>query len=892
MLPLPQGPIINRPGTEYVATSTLSQKVKLIPHTNSTGVNTMIEMGEYAFYFYDADGPEGTDVTISAVDRTTYPHTLVKKDATDTTTVSTGDILRFSANNGLTGLSGDLVAANLWCTFAYTASGGASQGRITIISAYNNSPLEYWPGCYVEVGDVFSFVKPPGAANSSLSLTPFETGLNTLNSDGTVFYKVSAVHSSTLYAGPYYSHDITFTNYDGSATTYNGRVSGLNLCEAVLVKFRDKFMVNPTSSTAWRARTGTQSATAGTFTSGTFKKVGKAHSYSQSEIFSGSYFNLGIDNQGDTVMFSNSTQWPKKLTRNGDADWTFGTNRAGFTPIYAYGASWVQAVEMIEEGSTYPYFKDGPYLPEGSVRDGKSRAIVYGYNDTPTTFTIGPPAVLSNTSDIGRNIRFTPMNADAGTRNAIVRAVETNKIVGTCVNIGGETTASATTDQIRFGAYGAIPGYPKRVAFFQNRLVYAGLPFDQFRVDCSKSNEYTCFSPTNQRDLSKIPDNYAITLTPESKGGKLQAMVVAGRALVMLGSGDIFAIHSSDGSQTLSPAGVVSVSAKNYGAEPVLPAVLGNNCFFIGSQGRKLYSAEFDGGDIKVSDRSLLSHHIMYGGIVDMTYQAAPYGIIWMVRADGTLVAYTVDDAQQIAAFSRHTIGGAFGSGTAVVESVSALPADGSPFTDLWMVVKRTINGATVRHVEKLAGSNFFDDTITQDAVVCSDSSVTYSGAATVDPFTTELLHLRGSTLALVADGKVITGKTASATGALSSSLSAAASTVVAGLSYTPEFETTSLEVMGQNGPSVGLKKRINKITVGVSDTSWFTVGPTSSDQKNIETGNAIIPTSAKITWTTQGYTQQFAGDITQDARVYIKQPYPLPICITYIHAEGEIYGR
>jgi hypothetical protein len=40
-----------------------------------------------------------------------------------------------------------------------------------------------------------------------------------------------------------------------------------------------------------------------------------------------------------------------------------------------------------------------------------------------------------------------------------------------------------------------------------------------------------------------------------------------------------------------------------------------------------------------------------------------------------------------------------FGTGNAVVESVAVIPTDDSEY-ELYMIVKRTINGATARYVE------------------------------------------------------------------------------------------------------------------------------------------------------------------------------------------------
>ena len=53
----------------------------------------------------------------------------------------------------------------------------------------------------------------------------------------------------------------------------------------------------------------------------------------------------------------------------------------------------------------------------------------------------------------------------------------------------------------------------------------------------------------------------------------------------------------------------------------------------------------------------------------------------------------------------RQILGGAFGSGQPVVESVATIPTDSNE-DELWMIVKRTVNGATRRHIEYL---NLFD---------------------------------------------------------------------------------------------------------------------------------------------------------------------------------------
>ena len=95
-----------------------------------------------------------------------------------------------------------------------------------------------------------------------------------------------------------------------------------------------------------------------------------------------------------------------------------------------------------------------------------------------------------------------------------------------------------------------------------------------------------------------------------------------------------------------------------------------------------------------------------------MAYQEEPNSIVWCVRADGQLLGFTYQREQQVTAWHRHIFGGSFGSGNAVCESVEVLPTDDSEY-QVWVIVKRTINGATKRYVEYLHNLDFdeTDDT-------------------------------------------------------------------------------------------------------------------------------------------------------------------------------------
>jgi hypothetical protein len=87
-----------------------------------------------------------------------------------------------------------------------------------------------------------------------------------------------------------------------------------------------------------------------------------------------------------------------------------------------------------------------------------------------------------------------------------------------------------------------------------------------------------------------------------------------------------------------------------------------------------------------------------------MVYQQEPYSICWGVRQDGLLLAMTYSREQYqnppYGGWHRHPIGGAFSGGPAVIESLSVCPSPAADRDDLWMIVKRTINGVTRRYIE------------------------------------------------------------------------------------------------------------------------------------------------------------------------------------------------
>ena len=107
--------------------------------------------------------------------------------------------------------------------------------------------------------------------------------------------------------------------------------------------------------------------------------------------------------------------------------------------------------------------------------------------------------------------------------------------------------------------------------------------------------------------------------------------------------------------------------------------------------------------------------------------------VFYVFRDDGVFAGLTYLRSEEVVAWHRHKLGGTFGTGSSatgygVVESVASIAGEINE-DELWVIVKRTINGNTKRYVECF--SNFdFDETDPTDFKFV-DSHSYYSGLTT-----------------------------------------------------------------------------------------------------------------------------------------------------------------
>jgi hypothetical protein len=413
--------------------------------------------------------------------------------------------------------------------------------------------------------------------------------------------------------------------------------------------------------------------------------------------------------------------------------------------------------------------------------------------------------------------------------------------------------------------------YPSVVTFFEQRLVFAATNNNPQTLWFSKSADYLNFH-------TGTADNDALIYTIASNKVNAIRYLSATRILNIGTSGGEYVLTTTNGGP-VTPTQTVIRKYSNYGCIDSEVVQVADVTLFAQRGARKVrefrYIGEVDVAGYAAPDITILSENLTEGGIKEFAYQQEPESIVWARRDDGTLLGLTYRREEEIVAWHKHVIGGAFGSGQAVVESIITLPTD-SGEDELYMIVKRTINSVTKRYVEVMKTFDFGGDTT---AAFFVDSGLVYSGSATTT--LSGLYHLEGETLSILANGATHAEKSVSG-GAVS--LDFSATTGAVGFGYTSSMQTLRIESGSADGTSQGKPKRIHDITLRFHETVGAEVGSDSADADRIFFRDSSMNMDEAVPLFTGDKEIEFAGGFVEGDRIYVRQSQPLPMTVLALY--------
>ena len=233
--------------------------------------------------------------------------------------------------------------------------------------------------------------------------------------------------------------------------------------------------------------------------------------------------------------------------------------------------------------------------------------------------------------------------------------------------------------------------YPQAVSYFEQRRVFAGTTNEPQSMWMTRSG--------TESDMSyslPVKDDDRINFRVAAREANTIRHVIPLTQLILLTSAAEWRV-SPVNSDAITPT-TVSVRPQSYvGASNVQPEIINNSMVYCAARGghiRELgYSWQSNGfitGDLSIRAAHLFDNF----NIVDMCYAKSPQPLLWFVSTTGKLLGLTYVPEQQIGAWHQHDTDGVFESCTVVAEGNE---------DSLYVIVRRTINGNSVRYVERMA---------------------------------------------------------------------------------------------------------------------------------------------------------------------------------------------
>lgn len=346
----------------------------------------------------------------------------------------------------------------------------------------------------------------------------------------------------------------------------------------------------------------------------------------------------------------------------------------------------------------------------------------------PALFSADVVAVRAGSPmpDAGRTLAF----IDAGVRywGYIVPIIENAAVVTisspTAVAVGVNPTAW------QLGVYSIGYGFPTSACFHQNRLCFAGPGVAPQEVDGSTVGQYENFAPSDPLTL-QVSDSNAFSFQLNSADANvIQWLASTAQGLLAGTYVAEWVLTPSSAGEALTAKNFNAQMSSFYGSAPTRPVQLGNGTLYIQRAFRKIreMSFFFQAGTFRSIEMTELSEHITVPRILGLAVTKETQPLIWGVRSDGSLVSmiYNRDDLSLIAGWTRHPLGGQSDSaGTIpIVSSIASIPSPDISFDQLWLVVQRYINGATVYYVEYM--TKIFDDDFLQEDAFQVDCGGTF----------------------------------------------------------------------------------------------------------------------------------------------------------------------
>jgi len=581
----------------------------------------------------------------------------------------------------------------------------------------------------------------------------------------------------------------------------------------------------------------------------------------------GALFRLTSAGQRVTASVTAADQFTSAIQVTGT-----GTQRP-FTVIRA--GTWVATVTLQRslESEDGPWVDVTTYTTNGTVSfdDGLSNQIAW--------YRIGVKAgnFTSGTAEI-------ELNYSGGSITGVGRVTSITSSLIANVEVISDFGATTATANWAEGEWSDRRGWPTAVAFHEGRLCWAG----KGKEWLSESDAFDAFDPDTEGDSGSI--SRSIGSGPVDTINWLMSL----ERLLAGGQGAEWSSRSSSLDEPLTPANFNIKPASTQGSRNVDAVKIDKTAVFVQKSGTRVFQlslvADPSAADYGAVDLSQLVPEVGEPSIVRAAVQRQPDTRVHFVRSDGKVALLVFDQTENTLCWLLIETDGE-------IEDACVLPGT-SIEDEVYYVVKRTINGATKRYIEKWAQESEARGG-TDNRI--GDAFVTYSGAPTT--VITGLGHLEGKSVAVWADGADVGTATSTASSWTQAhtvsgaqiTLATAASEVCIAIPYRAQWRCGKLGLAASLGVPLTKKKRLTGFGVILADTHaqglLYGRSFTKMDPLPLMREGAPVNATDVLEDVDDG-ALPFPGDWHTDSRLCLEARAPRPATVVCAVVDTELHEQ
>lgn len=410
----------------------------------------------------------------------------------------------------------------------------------------------------------------------------------------------------------------------------------------------------------------------------------------------------------------------------------------GYRPRVIYRDATSSSFEILRMGEidySLPLIQPQSWMP---YLDVNTTTTTITPSATSGTVTLTASANLFESTDVYRSVA---LKVGSAWHHFEILTYSSATSVTAALRPGSATlSGTGATANWRLGAWSdaADIGWPKCVIIKEGRIIFANCPGLPSTTWFSALDDYLDFNGFELDGTLTSANAFNVKLDSNVLE-QIEWLGLDEKGIPVGTSEGEWVLRPRDADLAVSATNIKADPLSNWGSDSVNAAKAGKASLYVEKTRKKLreltYFYEVDG--FRAIDLTELAAHLVQGGVKKIIFQKAPHPIVWAITDDGSLLSMTYQRESTIkAGWAKHPIGGIgdpAGNPPVVEDGTVRVSDDGTTY-ELWLVIKRYIDGGYVRYVEYM--TPFFEESTEHDEAIFYDSCLQLNNSKNITAIT------------------------------------------------------------------------------------------------------------------------------------------------------------